>query len=243
MITVTLQWRAVRRVAAAALLVASAAARVEAQVGIGVAYPGVPFLYYTPQLVPSPTEYLYDRANARISAYGSAVQQQAAASQMASASTNSNAYFNRIRDYSGEGTYQVTSRQSLGQRTSPRPRPTASIPAAGQSPSRPAAPSLEAFFLPGGELDWPHDAPDSLALRQARAEAEMAVKAVRDRIHSVGKAKTQDVGTAKWKLETYGKRALFEVKSARSAAVADVFHYFLLFLHQALDQAAGAGES
>ena len=40
----------------------------------------------------------------------------------------------------------------------------------------------------------------------------------------------------------YGQRALVEVKSTRSAAVSDVFHYFLLFLHQALDQ-AGTGES
>src|SRR3954454_18945092 len=139
MITVALRWRVARRVAAAALLIATSSSRTEAQVGIGVAYPGVPFLYYPPRPVPSPTEYLYDLANARISAYGSAVQQQAAASQMASAADSPNAYFNRIRDYSGEGTYQVTSRQSLGQRTSPRPGRTAATHTAGQPPSRPSS--------------------------------------------------------------------------------------------------------
>src|SRR4051794_19472239 len=180
MISVALRWSVARRVAAAALLVATSSSRIEAQVGIGVAYPGVPFLYYTPQSVPSPTEYLYDHANAQISAYGSAVQQQAVASQVASAGDSANAYFNRIRDYSGEGTYQVTSRQSLGHRTSPRPGRTASTHAAGQPPSRPSSLPLEAFFLPGGELDWPRDAPDSVAIRAARAEAEMAVKTVRD---------------------------------------------------------------
>ena len=41
----------------------------------------------------------------------------------------------------------------------------------------------------------------------------------------------------------YGQRALAEVKSARSAALADVFHYFLLFLHESLDQAAEVGET
>ena len=70
----------------------------------------------------------------------------------------------------------------------------------------------------------------------------MAVKAVRSEIQSVGKAKAQSVGTAKRKLVNYGQRALLEVKSTRSVAVKDGFHSFLLFLHQALDQ-AGTGES
>jgi hypothetical protein len=233
-------WRVARRVAAAAFLAATATARVEAQVGIGVAYPGVPFLYYIPQSAPSPTDYLYDRTNKYISAYGNAVQQEAAASQIAPASANPNAYFNRIRDYSGEGTYHVTSRQSLSGQTAAAMRPggMASTPAATrhtttQSPALP----LDAFFLPSGELDWPRDAPDIEVLRLARAQAETALKAVHREIQSVGKAKAQSVGTAKRKLVNYGQRALIEIKSTRSAAVHDVFHYFLLFLHQALDQA------
>src|SRR4051794_28025041 len=92
--------------AAASFLAASAGGQAEAQFGVGLAYSGVPFLYYTPERAPSPTQYLYDRGTARISEYGNAVQQQAAASQMASASANPNAYFNRLRDYSGESTYQ-----------------------------------------------------------------------------------------------------------------------------------------
>ena len=168
MITAALRWRVVRRVAAAAFLASTAAARVEAQVGIGVAYPGVPFLYYTPQSVPSPTDYLYDRTNKWVSAYGNAVQQQAAASQMAPASANPDAYFHRIRDYSGEGTYHVSSRQSLSGRTATAVRPggKASTPTATTQPTlqSPALP-LDAFFLPSGELDWPRDAPDIEMLR------------------------------------------------------------------------------
>ncbi|MBV8218107.1 MAG: hypothetical protein JO325_06570 [Solirubrobacterales bacterium] len=64
---------------------------------------------------------------------------------------------------------------------------------------------------------------------------------MRDELRSGGKAKAQSVGVAKWKLVGYGQRALIEVRSARSKAVADVFHYFLLFLNQSLDQAAEAG--
>ena len=55
---------------------------------------------------------------------------------------NPNAYFNRLRDYSGESTYQVKSRQSLGDRTSPprggrpRPRRRARPPRAGPASTR-----------------------------------------------------------------------------------------------------------
>src|SRR4051794_33072097 len=111
--------RFARRLTVTALLFASTSGPACAQVGVGVALPGVPFLYYTPRNVPSPTDYLYDRDRARISSYGSAVQQQAAASSAASSDANPNAYYNRIRDYSGEGTYHVQSRQSLSQRSSP----------------------------------------------------------------------------------------------------------------------------
>jgi hypothetical protein len=221
---------------------AAAAQRAEAQFGVGLAYPGVPFLYYTPEFVPSPTDYLYDRANARISQYGNAVQQQAAAGQMASVS-DSRAYFNHLRDFSGESTYQVKARQSLSARAVPPPPRRPSRPPASPAPAQKAALPLDAFFLAGGDFDWPRDAPESDALRTARAEAESAVKGVRDELRANGKAKAQSVGFAKWKLVGYGQPALAAVKSARSAAVADVFHYFLLFLHQSLDQAAEAGGS
>lgn len=241
MTSLTVHSRLGLSLAAAAFIAASSAGRAEAQFGIGLAYPGVPFLSYTPERVPSPTDYLYDRDTARISEYGNAVQQQAAASQMASASANPNAYFNHFRDFSGESSYQVSSRKSLGERTSPpRSRPP-SPPAASPAPARRGLLPLDAYFLPGGQFDWSRDAPDTGALRSARAEAESAVKTVRDEIHSQDKARSQSVGLAKWKLVGYGQQALAEVKSARSAAVADVFHYFLLFLHQALDQAAEAG--
>jgi|GEM_PF-6425417 len=230
--------------AAAAFLVAMAAGRAEAQFGIGAAYPGVPFLFYTPERVPSPTDYLYDRDQARISAYGNAVQQQAAASQ--SASPSSNAYFNRLRDYSGEETYQVSSRQSLSRRAAPPARPrssTSTRPASTRSTTRSDSLPLEAFFLPGDALDWPRDAPISGTLRSAKAEVDASVKVVLDEVRSGGKVKAQSVGAAKSKLVAYGNPALGEIRSGRSKAVADCFHYFLLFLHQALDQAAEANGS
>src|SRR5436305_1154301 len=84
--------------ALSALLSASAGGRAEAQFGIGIAYPGVPFLSYSLELAPSPTDYLYDRSNAQISAYGNEVQRQAEAGMTASLRDNPNAYFNRLRD-------------------------------------------------------------------------------------------------------------------------------------------------
>lgn len=220
------------RLTSATLLVASLAGPAQAQVGIGIAYPGVPLLYYTPKSVQSPTEYLYNRDQTRISAYGNAVQQQAAASSTATADTSPNAYFNRIRDYSGEESYQVQSRQSLSRRTTPPPK---------RAESRPAVLTVDDYFLPNGLLDWPHDAPDTPAIHSARVATEKAVKAVRDEVRTQGKAKAQSIGTAKWNLNNYGQHALKEIKSTRSKAVAVIFHYFLLFLHQSLDQAAGTG--
>ena len=152
MTSLTVRSRLGLPLAAASFLAASSAGRAEAQFGVGLAYPGVPFLYYTPERIPSPTDYLYDRDKARISEYGNAVQQQAAASQMASASANPNAYFNLLRDYSGESTYQVSSRQSLGQRTSPpRARPPSPL-AASPAPAIQGPLPLDAFFLPGGAV-------------------------------------------------------------------------------------------
>ena len=241
MTSLTVRPRLGLSLAAAAFIAATASGRAEAQFGVGLAYPGVPFLSYTPERVPSPTEYLYDRETARISEHGNAVQQQAAASQMSSASANPNAYFNQLRDFSGESSYQVSSRKSLGERTSsPRGR-SPSPPAASPAPRARACSRSTPISSPEGSLIGRLTRPTP-ALWSARAEAESAVKTVRDEIGSKGKAKAQSVGFAKWKLVGYGQRALAEVKSARSAAVADVFHYFLLFLHQSLDQAAEAGD-
>lgn len=235
--------RAVTCVAAAAFLVVTAAERAEAQFGVGIAYPGVPLLLYSPERVASPTDYLYERDRARISAYGNAVQQQAAGSQAESSHAGSNAYFNRLRDYSGEETYHVSSRQSLSRRATPpvrKPSRAETRPAATQQAG---AQPLDAYFLAGGAFDWPRDAPATGALRSAQTEVEAAVKVVLNQVRSGGKAKAQDVAAAKRKLVNYGQPALAEAKSARSKAVADCFHYFLLFLHQSLDQAAETGGS
>lgn len=221
-----------RLIATVSVLVASSAGLAQGQVEIGVAYPGVPFLYYTPQSAPSPTDYLYDRDRERISAMGSALQQQAAASQATAAASHPNAYFNRIRDYSGEETYHVPTRQSLSQRSAPSPK---------RSASRPTVLALDAYFLSGGQLDWPRDAPDSGTLHAARVDAEKAIKTVRDELRSSGKARAQSIGAAKWKLVAYGQPALAEIKSSRAEGVAVVFHYFLLFLHDSLEKVAGTG--
>lgn len=235
--------RSASSLAVAAFLAAMAAGgRAEAQFGMGVAYPGVPLLLYTPERAPSPTDYLYDRDRARMSAYGNAVQQQGAASQMAAPSASSNAYYNRLRSYSGQDTYQVSSRQSLSRRSTPPARPTSGTSKRSTKTGRGPMP-LEAFFLPDGALDWPRDAPTAGTLRSAQAEVEAAVKVVLNQVRSGGKAKAQSIGAAKSKLENYGQPALVEVQSARSKAVADCFHYFLLFLHQSLEQAAETGDS
>lgn len=244
MITVAFPWRVARRIVAAAFLVAVPGTRVEAQLEFGIAYPGVPMLFYTPQMAPSPTDYLHQRDQERISALGNSAQRQGGASPAASLSANPNSYIHRIRDFSGAGTYDVGSRQSLSQRAAPRQAQTASTPARQPSPSPPVAPPtpppppLALFFLQSGEMDWPRDAPDSAALRPKRDEADAAIKAVRSAIQSAGKANAQGVATAKWKLVSYGQLALAEVRSARSAAVSDTFHHFLMLLHQSLDGAA-----
>lgn len=224
-----------RRVIATAVLVAATAVPARAQVGIGITVPGgSPFLYYTPKSVPSPTEYLYNRDLARISAYSSAASQQAAASSVAPSYVSPPAYYEHSRDYSGQRTYDVRSRQNLSQRSSSEPEP-----ASRRSTGLP----LDAYFLSTGALDWPRDAPDSAALHSLRVEAETAIKAVRDELRSAGKAKAQSVGAAKRKLVNYGQKALLEVKSTRSRSVEVVFHYYLLFLDQSLDQAGAAGTS
>lgn len=229
--------RVIRRVATAVIVIASWAGPARAQIGIGIAYPGVPMPFYTPQYAPSPTDYLYDRDRARVSAYGSMLQQQAAASSMPPASGGSNGSFQRLRDYSGEDTYHVNSRQSLSRRAAPRP------PSSRQAAKTPGVLPIDAYFLPSGALDWPRDAPDSPSLHAARVEAENAVTIVRDEIRSTGKAKAQSVGAAKWALVKYGQDGLAEVNSTRSKVVGHLFHYFLLFLNQSLDDAAGTHAS
>lgn len=225
---------------AAALLFAWSPRPAQAQFGIGIGYPGFPFLYYNIPSVASPTEYLYDRDRQRIAQFGNAAQQQASASAMAGSAANSNAYFNRLRDFSGESTYHVASRQSVGQRATLPRREAASRGAVATAPGRPEALSIDAYFLTDGTIDWPRDAPDAGTLGSARAEVEQAVKIVRAQVQSRGRATVQSIGEAKQRLVHYGQPALAEVRSARSGAVADVFHYFLLFLHQSLDHAAGA---
>lgn len=241
----TVRSRAGLPLAVAAFLSATWAGRAQAQFDIGFGYPGVPFLFYSPERVAGPTQYLYDRDRARISEHSNRVQQEAAASQMAAERANSNAYFNRLRDFSGESSYQVGTRRSLASRVStprarPQPTPPPSQPQPTPAPSPPTSRqnsvSLDAFFLLGGEFDWPHDAPNLDELPSAKAEAESAVKVVHDELQSQGKAKSQSIGYAKWKLVGYGQQALAKVRSTRTTAVADTFHHFLLSLHGSLDQ-------
>lgn len=200
-----------------------------AQVGIGLAYPGVPFLFYTPQFVPSPTDYLYQRDLARIATASEAIQQDMALNQVVSSYAHANAYYNHIRDSSTQ-----SSAKSAAQFKRPRRRPQP----ASEKPARPQTVPLDSFFLPSGEIDWPDSAPSAGGLASARAEAALAVKTVREELHAQGKAQSSSVDAAKAKLVAYGQQALGETRSARSVAVADVFHYYLLLLYQSLDHAA-----
>jgi hypothetical protein len=215
---------------AAATLAAFGPARAaRGQVSIGLAYPGVPFLFYTPQFAPSPTDYLYQRDLARIATAANAIQQDAAINQVVSAYARTNAYYNHVRDNTTQKSAQSASRSRRPRRTA-QPTP--------EKPARPQTVPLDAFFLPSGELDWPDTAPSAGGLASARAEAALAVKTVRDEVHAQGRAQAGSVDAAKTKLVAYGQQALGEAKSARSVVVADVFHYFLLLLYQSLDHAA-----
>ncbi len=152
---------------------------------------------------------------ARMSAYGNSVQQQAAASQMAAPNAGSNAYYNRLRSYSGEDTYQVSSRQSPRPGV-PRRRPGLPQEPRSVPPSRPGPMPLEAFFLPDGALDWPYDAPTAGTLRSAQAEVEAAVRVVLSQVRAGGKARAhRALGPRKASWGIMGSRPLSRSGHAR----------------------------
>jgi hypothetical protein len=233
--------------AVAAVFLFAASERAEAQFGIGVGDPGGAFMFYVPENVPSPTNFLYDHHKGRIDELGNSLQAHHAASQAGAHTPGPQAYFNNLRDFSGANTYDVNSRRSLNSRTAP-PRPRAQPqpqpqprPAEPQVPDRTTALKLSAFFLPSGAFDWPGDAPETGSLSSAKTEAASAVKAVHDEIRSAGKARAQTIAFAKSKLVAYGRYALVDVRANRSETVGHVFHYFLLYLHDALNRLGQAG--
>ena len=187
--------------------------------------------------VPSPTQFLYDRSNAQISQATAA--RESAKSRASMIRDSPNAYWNHVRDFSSGSTYDVSSRRSLASRATadvpPLRSPTATAPAA---PARVVLP-LASFFQGDGPLDWPKDAPDDGAIGSDRREAEAAITAVRDQTKAGGKAHAQSVGLARSKLIGYGQQALARSREERAPAMADVFHYFLLILNDALGEAAG----
>lgn len=193
--------------------------------------------------VPSPTNFLYDRSNASISAATATRNNVGHAARDLRSSPN--AYFNRVRDLSGSSTYDIGTHRTLSSRASLAPyaplRPPAGASTAPPPPTLPAreVASLDTFFNAEGQVDWPKDAPDSADLASERAEAGSALSAVFGQVKSGGKAKSGNVGLAKAKLIVYGQKALRQVRADRAAAVADVFHYYLLFLNQSLDRVGG----
>jgi hypothetical protein len=231
---------------AAALVLAALAAwaepRAEAQFGVGFGFGGDPFGFYVPQMVPSPVHYLYDVSLAQIAAHANSHQPSAA--QVARSSAN--AYWNRLRDNSGANTYSVSSRQSLSQRAgaASRPAPAAApapAPAPPTVPARPRVHPLDDFFVNGVRFDWPRDTPDDAADSGDRAAAEQALRTVLEQVRTGGKATAQSVAAARAKFIAYGQPSLSRVTSERSAAVANVFHYFLLFVNDTLLDLGGDG--
>lgn len=203
-----------------------------AQVGFALGLNGDPFLYYTPQMVPSTTDFLYDHAMRRAALVGAAAQQQADQSLRSS----SRAYWNRLRDTSGGSSYDLSTRRSLSQRAGATAPTTPAAPAAPAVPERPKVLSLDAFFVASGELDWPRDATalDEGPLRSDRSAADEALKRLREELHASGSASAQSIAAARHGLITYGQQALARIRAERSPAVADVFHYFLLFLNDTI---------
>jgi hypothetical protein len=236
------------RVAATLVLAALATMaerRAEAQVGFGFGLGGDPFAFFVPQTVPSPTDYLFNLDLARIAADNA---HRLNAAQVAH--TNANAYWNRLRDNSGANSYDLASRQSVGQRVgaTSRSRPTAApapaptpTPAPATVPPRPRVHSLEDFFLGGAHFDWPRDAPNDGPERSDREAAEQALRTVFEQVRAGGKATAQSVATARAKLITYGQKSLSRVEAERSRVVSNVFHYFLLFLNDTLLELGGDG--
>lgn len=218
----------------AAVLGLSSGRPASAQFGFGY---GDPFMMFAPALVPSPTGFLNDLSLQRASAAANSSAQRADQTLRASP----NAYWNRVRENTGEASFDLSTRRSLAQRagSTARPRPPAPAPAPPTTPPRPEPRALDAFFLASGEIDWPRDAIDEGPLRSDRAEADAAVKHVRDEIRDLGSPTAQTLATARYKLITYGQKALLEVRAARSSVVADVFHYYLLFFNDALGKLAG----
>ncbi|MGE3820797.1 MAG: hypothetical protein AB7I30_15395 [Isosphaeraceae bacterium] len=233
-----------RRVGLAAGIVALAAfppaENARAQFGVGF---GGGFGVFTPNFnyVPSSTNFLYDRSNASIGAATATRNNVGHAARDLRASPN--AYFNRVREFSGSSTYDLGTHQSLSSRAALTPyapiRPpsrTPDQPASATPPAREVA-RLDSFFTAAGRLDWPRDAPNHAEVASERAEADDALATVFAQIKAQGKAKSGAVGLAKAKLIVYGQKALGQIRAERAAPVADVFHYYLLFLNQSLDQA------
>lgn len=191
--------------------------------------------------VPSPTQYINDASLARVAAYANTPRKRPGSDLR----NSPNAYWNNIRDSSGEGSFDINSRWSMRQRmlansaaaTAPA-APTPTAPAVAEVPARSEIQPIEAYFLPDGRVDWPKDAPADGALRSDREALDNALSAVRTQLKT-GPAQAKTLAEARLKLITYGQGSLARVRAERSAGIANLYHYFLLFLNDTLTQLAG----
>ncbi len=156
---------------------------------------------------------------------------------------NPNSYINSIRDNGFVSRYDVDRRQPMGYRgggssgpESSRPSPARSV---AEPPARPVRP-LANFYSADHHLIWPADAPVG-DLKAKRSAADTAAGVVFSETRQSGVASMASVTDARQKLIDYGRPALDEIRNRDSAAVADLFHAYLLSLYDSLALAATPG--
>lgn len=169
---------------------------------------------------------------------------------------NSNAYFDRVRDNGFVPRYSVERQPgNFYQRGSPgepglsgSPGQPAAEPsrarrgagtAGSEPPARPVRP-LTSFYTPDHHLLWPADAPIG-DLKDKRSAADSAAAIVFSETQQSGVASLASVTDARQKLIAYGRPALEEIRNHDTAAVADLFHAYLLSLYDSLALAATPG--
>jgi hypothetical protein len=241
-----------RNVSVACFIVFAAGAqpdRARAQVAIGMTFCGDPFVFYSPQFAPSPTDYLNARSLAWVNSFGQAMERDTLANLNRE---SPNLYYMKVRDSNGESTNTVGSRDSSSARAQNAARSggrTEVANTAARGPARqvpqpaPARPArkpipLEQYFTAANKLDWPRDAPSDGDLAARRDSAETAICGVRDQVREIGFCDVEEIADARAKLIKYGQLALQRVRAERAAPVAVHFHVYLMQLYDSLEQSA-----
>jgi hypothetical protein len=185
--------------------------------------------------VPSPTEFLNQRANIQ------AQQGMQARPSHSAYANNPNSYIHRLRDNGFVPRYDVERRGSpsyLPASTASRGgAAAASQPAAAGVIPRPIVP-LESFFDATLTLVWPGDSPVEGGLKDKRDISDRSSLVVLKETKQQKVATITTVTTARQHLLDYGQPALQTIRAQSTPRISDTFHLFLLSLYESLAQAA-----